>query len=89
MKQARQARKQRQAGRGTPAGVSIRPIAASDLELETEFARHLSPRTGYLRLMAPRSPTRLLVSIRPPGFDPSRGVRLLHDRRRRRSRLTA
>jgi RimJ/RimL family protein N-acetyltransferase len=40
----------------TPA-VAIRPIAPGDLELETEFARHLSPRTAYLRLMAPRKPT--------------------------------
>ncbi len=76
MKQAREARKQRSADRGTPAGVFIRPIAASDLQLETEFARHLSPRTGYLRLMAPRSPTEEELR-RFTDIDPQREIALI------------
>jgi acetyltransferase len=40
---------------GTP--VTIRPISAADLELETEFVNALSPATGYLRLMSARRPS--------------------------------
>lgn len=36
--------------------VQIRRIRSSDLELETAFVAALSPRTGYQRLMSPRTP---------------------------------
>lgn len=76
MKQATQPGKHHAADGGTPPGVSIRPIAPSDLELETEFARHLSPRTGYLRLMAPRSPTEEELR-RFTDIDPKREIALI------------
>ena len=37
--------------------VQVRPIAPGDFELEREFVDHLSPRTGYQRLMSPRKPS--------------------------------
>lgn len=37
--------------------VTIRPIRAADLALEVEFARRLSPRSLYQRLMSARTPT--------------------------------
>jgi acetyltransferase len=36
--------------------VEIRPIRPSDLALETEFVRTLSPQSGYQRLMSSRHP---------------------------------
>jgi RimJ/RimL family protein N-acetyltransferase len=37
--------------------VTIRPIHATDLELEREFVTGLSPMTGYHRLMSTRTPS--------------------------------
>jgi acetyltransferase len=37
--------------------VTIRPISDADLELEAQFVRHLSPTTGYQRLMSARTPS--------------------------------
>lgn len=64
-----------QTAAGVPA-VSIRPIRPADLALETEFARLLSPRTAYLRLMAPRSPTPEELR-RFTDIDPQREIALI------------
>ncbi|RZL89397.1 MAG: N-acetyltransferase [Variovorax sp.] len=39
------------------ADITLRPIRAADLPLLREFVRHLSPDTGYKRLLSGRTPT--------------------------------
>ena len=59
---------------GTP--VIIRPIRASDLELERQFVSRLSPATGYQRLMSARTPS-LDELKRFTDIDPTREMALI------------
>ncbi|HXZ52714.1 MAG TPA: GNAT family N-acetyltransferase, partial [Burkholderiales bacterium] len=56
--------------------VSIRPIRAADLALEVEFARRLSPRSLYQRLMSTRTPS-LEELRRFADIDPERELALI------------
>ena len=56
--------------------VTIRPIGAADLVLEVEFARRLSPRSLYQRLMSSRTPS-LEELRRFTDIDPERELALI------------